>query len=161
MLCQRCKKQAATVHLTEIVNSEKREKHLCERCASSEGVSVKVDEPINELVAKFVLSQANSQEIAQLTCGECGITFVQFRNSGQLGCANDYEVFAEPIAALLERAHEGHTQHVGKIPGGKENKHKRQHQMMKLKNQLQSAVEVEDYERAANLRDQIKTLEEQ
>jgi protein arginine kinase activator len=59
----------------------------------------------------------------------------------------------------MEKAHEGRTQHVGKIPGGKENKHKRQHEIMKIKHDLQDAVEIEDYERAAMLRDKLKGLE--
>lgn len=161
MMCQACKKQAATVHLTEVVNSERRERHLCEPCAAKEGVTGKIPEPINELVAKFVLAQGNTQELAQLTCAECGMTFLQFRNSGLLGCPNDYNVFDEPLSGLLERAHGGQTRHVGKVPGDKENKHKRQHELMRIKPELQQAIEAEDYKRASRLHERIKELEEQ
>jgi len=161
MLCQKCKKQTATVHLTEVINNEKRERHLCQQCASNQGVSVDANEPINQLLAKFVLAQAEAQEIAKLTCSQCGTSFMDFRNSGLLGCPNDYKVFKEPLSGLLERAHEGRTQHVGKVPGGKENKHKRQHQLVRIKAKLDEAVRVEDYELAARLRDEIKALEQQ
>jgi protein arginine kinase activator len=160
MLCQKCKKRTATVHLTEIINNEKCEKHLCEQCAAQDGVTGgKVQEPINQLVAKFVLAQSETRELSQLACPECGMTFLQFRNGGLLGCPNDYDVFREPLAGLLGKAHEGRLQHVGKIPGGRENKHKRQHELMKLRHELQDAVDMEDYERAATLRDKIKGLE--
>ena len=82
------------------------------------------------------------------------------RLRGVLGCPKDYEVFKEPLMGLLEKAHEGRVQHVGKIPGGRENKHKRQHELMRLKRELQDAVEAEDYERAAFLRDKVKILEQ-
>jgi len=160
MLCQHCKKNVATVHLTEIIDSEKREKHLCEQCAMEEGVAVKGQEPINQLVAKFVLSQAQSEEVADLTCDHCGTTFLQFRKVGLLGCPHDYEAFEKPLLPLLERIHEGNTVHVGKVPGGKDNKQKSQHKLLKLKRQLEDAVAMEDYEQAARLRDQIKVLEE-
>jgi protein arginine kinase activator len=160
MLCQLCKKQPATVHLTEVVEGEKRERHMCDQCAAQEGVMGKSQEPVNELVAKFVLAQASARDVAQLTCPECGMTFLQFRNSGLLGCPNDYHVFEKPLLGLLERAHGGRTQHVGKVPGGKENKHKRQHELMILKPDLQRAVDAEDYERAAVLRDKIRKLEQ-
>jgi len=160
MLCQKCKKHPATVHLTEIMNNEKREKHLCEQCATQEGLTDKSQQPINQLEAKFVLAQSEAKELSQLACPECGMTFLQFRNGGLLGCPADYEVFKEPLLGLLEKAHEGRIQHVGKIPGGRENKHKRQHELMKLKRDLQESVDIEDYERAAVLRDKIKGLEQ-
>ncbi len=161
MLCQRCKKNSATFHLTEVVNKEMREKHLCEQCAAQEGEVSPANEPLDQLVKKFVLSHTDAQEIAQLTCDRCGMTFMEFRNSGVLGCPNDYDVFAEPLTALLERAHGGHTQHVAKAPGGRENKHKRQHKLVQLKSRLQDLLEVEDYEQAAALRDEIASLEQQ
>ena len=161
MLCQRCKKRTETYHLTEVIKSEMHEKHLCDQCAAKEGEVIKAQEPLDELVKKFVLAHASSQEVAQLTCPECGMTFMQFKTSGLLGCPNDYEVFKEPLLALLERAHGGRTQHVAKVPGGKENKHKRQHEVMRLKRELDEAVAVEDYERAASLRDEMVKLEDQ
>ena len=159
MLCQRCKKNPATVHLTEIVGSEKRESHLCEKCSVQENLVDQGHEPINELLAQFVIAHTGAQELAQLSCQKCGMTFAQFRNGGLLGCPEDYQAFRKPLLALLERVQEGNTEHVGKVPGKKGQKRKRQHKIMQLQRKLKRAVSVEDYETAAALRDQIEAME--
>jgi len=161
MNCQRCKKNTATVHLTDIVKNEKREKHLCDQCAAEEGITIKTHTPINQILSHFVLQQAGAQELAGLTCENCGTTFVEFRNSGLLGCPNDYDAFEKALVPLLERAHgEGATHHVGKVPKGRTaDSDQRQREIMRLRRELNQAVEREDYETAANLRDQIKAVE--
>lgn len=159
MLCQRCKKHTATVHLTEIVKSEKREKHLCEKCAAEEGVTMKQHVPLNELLTNFLVSQAGAQELGDLTCPECGMSFVEYRNHGLLGCPNDYDVFEKVLGPLIERAHEGGTHHVGKTPKHAGKGESRQRDLMRLRRELDAAVRREDYERAAEIRDQIQTLE--
>lgn len=158
-MCQRCKKNTATVHLTDIVKNEKRERHLCEKCASEEGVTVKQQVPINELLADFVMEQSGARELAKLTCPECGMSFLEFRNSGLLGCPSDYDAFAKALVPLLERAHEGASQHKGKSAtrGGADRE--KQRQVAALQRQLAEAVEKEDYELAAKLRDRMKALE--
>jgi len=85
MLCQRCKKNNATVHLTDIVNGEKREKHLCEDCAAEEGVTVKQHVSITDVLNSFLMSQDAVRELANLRCPDCGLTFVEFRSQGLLG----------------------------------------------------------------------------
>jgi protein arginine kinase activator len=161
MLCQKCKKNQATVHLTDIVKEEKHERHLCDECAQAENVTIKSHTPINELLASFVMNQAGAQELADLKCELCGTTFVEFRNNGLLGCPNDYDVFEEALLPLLERAHgEGATHHVGKAPSGRtEESDTRQRDLQLLRRQLNEAVESEDYEAAAEIRDKIKTLD--
>ena len=159
MVCQRCKKNTATVHLTEIVKNEKREKHLCEKCAVQEGLAVKAPVPINELLASFVGEQAGARELAKMTCPQCGMTFLEFRNRGLLGCPGDYEAFGKVLIPLLERAQEGASQHVGKVPARSGAGQEKQGELMRLRRELAEAVEKEDYELAARLRDQIKALE--
>lgn len=161
MICQRCKKQTATVHLTEIVNAEKRERHLCERCASEEGVTMKQHVPLNELLSNFLVSQAGAQQMADLACPDCGMTFVEYRNHGLLGCPRDYDVFEKVLEPLIERAHEGGTHHVGKAPGpaSEDTTTSKQRDLTRLRRDLAGAIEREDYEKAAELRDRIKTLE--
>ena len=104
MLCQKCKKNTATVHLTDLIKGEKREKHLCEECASEEGVTVKQHVSITDVLNSFLMSQSAIQELANLKCPECGLTFVEFRTQGLLGCPNDYDVFGEPLAAVISKA---------------------------------------------------------
>ena len=162
MKCDNCNK-TATVHLTEIKSGKKIEKHLCEQCAAqNEGLPVKSHMPINELLTNFVMAHSGMQKEQALTCEHCGVTWTEFRQNGLLGCANDYTVFERELTPLLKRAHEDQTHHVGKVPtrrGGTGVPVKRQVDLTKLRRELQKAVEAEDYERAAKLRDQIRQAE--
>lgn len=157
MICQRCKKHKATVHLTDLLKQENA--HLCDRCASEEGVIVKQHTPINELLTSFVMNQAGAQEAADLTCGECGISFAEFRNHGLLGCPEDYDTFDEFLVPLIARVQQDGDHHVGKVPASVGQSDKRQHQLMRLRRDLSHAVEGEDYEAAARLRDELTALE--
>jgi protein arginine kinase activator len=164
MKCDNCNKPA-TVHLTEIKSGKKIEKHLCEQCAAqSEGLSPKTHMPINELLTNFVMAHSGLQNKQQegLVCEQCGITWAEFRQSGLLGCEQDYAVFEKELTPLLQRAHEGSAHHVGKAPtrrGGTGVPAKRTPDFSKLRKELARAVETEDYERAAKLRDQIRQAE--
>ena len=162
MKCDNCNK-TATVHLTEIKHGKKIEKHLCEQCAAqNEGLPVKSHTPINELLTNFVMAHSGLQKEVGHACENCGITWAEFRQGGLFGCANDYQVFEKDLTPLLQRAHEGATHHVGKVPtrrGGSGVPMKRQIDLTKLRKELAKAVEAEDYERAAKLRDQIRTAE--
>jgi len=85
MLCQQCKKQTATVHLTDLVQGEKRERHLCEDCANSEGVVVKQPVSINDVLNSFLMSQASVQEMARVKCPDCGINLCRVPQPGPAG----------------------------------------------------------------------------
>jgi protein arginine kinase activator len=162
MKCDNCNK-TATVHLTEIKHGKKIEKHLCEQCAAqNEGLPVKSHTPINELLTNFVMAHSGLTKEVGHACDNCGITWAEFRQGGLFGCANDYQVFEKDLTPLLQRAHEGATHHVGKVPtrrGGSGVPMKRQIDLTKLRKELAKAVEAEDYERAAKLRDQIRQAE--
>jgi protein arginine kinase activator len=161
-LCERCKKAKATFHLTNIDRSQaKVERHLCDRCAAEEGLlqTPKTTIDLNELLENFIASGKSAADLSNLVCERCGISYVEFRNQGLLGCANDYETFREQIGRLLERTHDGATHHVGKAPKAVAVVRKPQHDIRRLKRQLDEAVAAEDYERAAELRDRIRELE--
>lgn len=166
MKCDNCNKPA-TVHLTEIRNGKKIEKHLCEQCAAaSEGLpAVKAHTPINELLTNFVMAHSGLQKEVGTTCEHCGITWAEFRQHGLFGCEHDYDLFEKDLTPLLQRAHESATHHTGKVPtraggttGGVPKKRKTI-DVAKLKKELQRAIENEDYERAAQLRDAIREAE--
>lgn len=161
MLCQHCKKQTATVHLTDLVKGEKRERHLCEACASQEGVIVKQHVSVPDLLNSFLMSQSGVQELARLRCPDCGMTFMEFRSHGLLGCPNDYEVFGEQLGSIIERAQEGRTHHIGKSPGQAIADNSTERERLSLQRELRDAVENEDYERAARLRDRLAELQSQ
>jgi protein arginine kinase activator len=162
MKCDNCNK-TATVHLTEIKHGKKIEKHLCEQCAAqNEGLPVKSHTPINEQLNNYVMAHSGLTKEVGPACDNCGITWAEFRQGGLFGCANDYQVFEKDLTPLLQRAHEGATHHVGKVPtrrGGSGVPMKRQIDLTKLRKELAKAVEAEDYERAAKLRDQIRQAE--
>jgi len=164
MKCENCN-NSATVHLTEIKGGKKIEKHLCENCAAQlEGIgSMKGHQPINELLTNFVMAHSGLTKEQGLQCDACGITWAEFRQGGLLGCANDYKVFERELAPLIQRAHEGATHHIGKVPTRKGAvgvpAKRRTPDTERLKKDLARAVEAEDYERAAKLRDQIRQAE--
>jgi protein arginine kinase activator len=168
MKCDTCNR-TATVHLTEIRNGKQVEKHLCEECAAqSEGMPglMKGHTPINELLTNFVMAHSGLQKEMNTTCEHCGASWAEFRQNGLFGCEHDYEAFDKDLTPLLQRAHEGATHHVGKVPAragavSAAGRPKRKLvDIARLRKELAKAVEVEDYERAAKLRDQIRQAEE-
>ena len=156
--CDKCDKHA-TIHLTDIVDGKKNEVHLCEECAAAEGLTVKASVPLSQLLEEFVLQKSASPDQPEPACDVCGMTFSEFRRKSLLGCPNDYDVFAEQLEPLLERAHGGATQHVGRVPAKTGADQKKQNEILRLRGALRAAITAEQYERAARLRDQIKELE--
>jgi len=164
VVCQRCNQAQATVHITDTI-PEKRERHLCEDCAEKEGVIIKQKHhTTNEILQQFIkhkVGAAVAGELESLACPQCGTTLRDFQTNGQLGCPHDYVVFQNFLMPLIERAHEGATHHVGKVPQTAETLVKRQTGIMRLRRELQEAIEQENYERAARVRDQIRDMETQ
>jgi len=160
--CQRCKKAVATVHLTEIERGEKRERHLCDRCAAEEGVKVQQQHvSLNELLTSFVIQQSGVQQLAQMTCAQCGTTFADFRNAGLLGCPACYDGFEKALIPLMERAHGGATRHIGKSPrANRAPRPDRTQELERLRRELDAAIKNENFEQAAQLRDALKSLGE-
>ena len=125
-----------------------------------QGITVKSPVPINALLEDFIKHQVASQELADLTCPECGMDFLQYRQQGVLGCPHDYDAFEKALAPLIAQAHEQSAKHVGKVPSKASSSEKRQNLILKLHRELDDAVENEEYESAASLRDQLKELEQ-
>ena len=155
MKCQKCY-NPATLHITEIVSEDQFEElHLCENCAQKylyepqQKGGKPQPEPTREEEGLF-----NQHE-----CSECGIKFVEFRNTGRLGCPHDYREFREELLPLLENIH-GETKHCGKTPRRQPQNQQAMAELLHLRNKLKQAVTKEDYEEAARLRDKIRQLEE-
>lgn len=166
MICESCKHNLATVHLTEIVQKYKKETHLCEECARSRGLPASkpefsVKEYLGEL-SKAEPAAATAQKPAPAEqfepCPACGITYAEFKAAGRFGCWRDYEHFKRGVVPLLEKIH-GATQHRGRVPQRLGERLEREKQLADLQRQLAEAIEREEYERAAQLRDRIKSLE--
>jgi len=163
-LCDACGGPGAIVHLTQVVDNETRTTHLCEKCAAEKGIQTSAP-PSNLHLADFLAkmggddpsSPDRSQE--DLTCPFCGLSTAGFKDLGRLGCPQCYPTFESYLRGLLRRIHGG-TQHVGKVylppdPSASD----REKRLETLKRKLARAVNTEDFERAAELRDQIRTLE--
>jgi protein arginine kinase activator len=156
--CQKCQK-AATLHITEVSNFEMEEElHLCEECAQK---YLYGGTPNFSNKGGFGGEEEadDREQVGQRTCSSCGIKFVEFRNSGRLGCPHDYEAFRADLLPLLENIH-GETRHRGKVPRRLPQSKQMQSELMHLRRQLNQAVTREAYEEAAQLRDRIRQLEE-
>src|SRR5688572_13390642 len=161
MVCDSCGQGEAKVHLTEIKNNQMMTSHLCEQCAAAKGVETN-EGSINFPLSDFLAQMGDAPEpssASEATCGFCGLTFAAFRDTGRLGCPHCYATFETHLRGLLRRIHGG-TQHVGKVylpsdPTASE----RAKRLEGLRRRLLRAVESEDFERAAEIRDLIRALE--
>lgn len=150
--------------MTEIIDGTRTEMHICEQCAQEQGVAVKSQIPLKELLSNLLAVQPADEELSglldkDLSCPECGLTLEQFRKDGVLGCPHDYEVFEKVLVPLIEKAHSGKSLHRGKVPSKMPADKKKKLQLSNLRRQLAAAVQQEDYETAAKLRDKINKLE--
>jgi protein arginine kinase activator len=167
MQCQHCKEHTATIHLTEINNGQRIETHLCESCAREQGLAVKNQIPLNELLSTLLAIQGPPQGASggddimldDIECPFCGMTLKRFRKELLLGCAHDYDVFGKVLQPIIERSQGGNTTHQGKVPSKVPADRKKQVGLVSLRRQLDVAVKAEDYEKAAELRDKIKRLQ--
>ena len=163
MTCDQCGSGDAVVHLTQIVNNQMSTFHLCEKCAAEKGLEItpeSVSFPLTDFLAQMGEGSASSDEPTEdLRCTFCGLGFKDFRETGRLGCPHCYASFEGQLRGLLRRIH-GSTQHMGKVylppdPSATD----LQKRLDTLRRKLQRAVETEDFERAARLRDEIRAME--
>ncbi len=167
MKCQKCDKPA-TYHITELAAGKPMELHLCEEHAreyltqSTPGESSAVGGMAEALAHQLAVGQAAEElaELDQQSCPVCGITFYEFRNQGRLGCPFDYECFAKQLEPLILNIH-GETEHVGKVPRRGPAESERRTQLIRMRREMKEAVAEERYERASQLRDEIRRIEGQ
>src|SRR6267142_3810881 len=160
MLCDICKQNVATVHLTQMVEGKTKKVDLCETCSKEKGV----DDPTGFSLADLLLGLGAAQEMAQSTaggpelkCPGCGFTQADFKKTGRLGCADCYTTFAEGLEGLLKTMHKG-TRHTGKVPQSLQQSRNQAERMKVLQKKLAKAVEDENFEQAALLRDEIRQM---
>ncbi len=158
MKCENCNERDATVHYTEINGTEKRESHLCEECYRQKLMPVQPAVDLAEMLKGLIRGTAQERSAAsEAICPTCGISMAEFRASGRLGCPDDYRVFRETLGPLIEKLqHE--ARHVGRVPKEAGRHLDRKNRLIRLRRDLERAVQREDYERAAKLRDDIRKL---
>jgi protein arginine kinase activator len=137
--------------------------HLCEQCAPEQGIAIKSQIPLNELLSDLLSVQPSDDELfsalEEASCPHCGFNLDEFRKEPVLGCPYDYEVFEKSLMPIIKKAHDGKTTHCGKIPSKTPKDAKKQMELLKLRSQLEAAVQNEDYELAVELRDKINKYE--
>jgi protein arginine kinase activator len=173
MNCQECNQRPATLHFTKIVNGEKTEVHLCEKCAQEKGEMFMLNGgsgfTFNNLLAGLLNIESSFQKPSKSTfkqeeilqCERCGMSFPQFVKVGRFGCSHCYETFQDQLKPVLRRLHSGNWAHNGKIPkrmGGGIHLRKK---VEELKNELRTAISKEEFESAAKIRDEIRSLEKE
>lgn len=172
MLCQNCQKNEATTHIKRVINGEATESHLCEDCARELGFDGFFDDfsfGIPNIFSSFFKDSAFALAGAKSElCEKCGSSFDDIIRSGMVGCADCYSRFYDRLLPSIQRIH-GRTGHVGKtpieytkvedVPAKEEKKELSAEDKIKnLEAQMQRAVEEQNFEQAAALRDEIKKL---
>ena len=160
MLCEKCGKNKAAMHIRSVVNGKVFEKHLCNHCAILDGYNDLTSNDLSQMLFSAIdnkQSAVQQHKVAQCKC--CGMTFADISKSGKCGCAECYTTFYEELLPYLKRVH-GSTQHIGKIPQT-ENQTTESNidKVNKLRDYLNLLIKEEKYEQAAVVRDQIKALE--
>jgi protein arginine kinase activator len=167
MLCQQCQEREAVVHLTQIAGGQVATHHLCERCAAEKGVESPASltkTPVGNFLAslgkELSVPAALDANGAAEACPSCGATLEDFRASGRVGCATCYRVFEIPLRDLLRRLH-GSSRHYGEryVSAGEAVAPADGPDLIKLREQLRLAIETENFELAAELRDRLKVTE--
>ncbi|MBA4071731.1 MAG: hypothetical protein C0497_07855 [Gemmatimonas sp.] len=159
MLCDQCRERDAVVHLTQIIEAEVTQLHLCEKCAAAKGIETTVAMPKHPLgdFLHAVQQQASPAAGDQVRCAYCQTSLRDFRASGRLGCAQCYTAFEGALRELLRRVH-GAARHRGReyeAPAADN----AASELEQLRERLQQAVAAEEFELAATLRDQIRSFE--
>jgi protein arginine kinase activator len=161
MVCDSCKERDAVVHLTQIVENAVTQLHLCEKCAAEKGVETTVAMPKHPLAGLLQAAQQQVQ-VAQgdaVRCTFCSATLRDFKASGRLGCAHCYGAFESSLRELLRRVH-GNSRHVGRrYEPPRPEAFERDTTLGELRDRLRRAIESEQFELAADLRDRIRVME--
>lgn len=170
MICEKCKKNDATVHITKIINGVKQEYNLCDVCASkinemnfvdvnkiNIGNTFTVQDLLGGIIDYVNQSTKNTANYVP-ACKNCGMSYAEFKKTGLMGCSECYSSFSSSLTPIIKRV-QGNVEHVGKIPkkSGKEILGKRR--LLKLREELNRAINSEEYEKAAEIRDEIREIQ--
>lgn len=176
MLCQKCHKKTASVFISSIINGQETRMYLCSDCAKDYPLfDFNFQEPfsIKDVMDKFKINEDSSSgdegenllatdkdsKDKEIICPNCYSTYEEYRETGKLGCSRCYEAFEEQIKPILKNIY-GYEEYIGKIPKKDDSHIYISNEIRILKEDLNRAVEQEEYEKAANIRDKIKDLEQ-
>ncbi len=165
MMCDRCGQRQATIYLTKVMNGNKTELHLCKQCAEEGDSEFFKDISLVNILANLASAQQKQMPAEPpVVCPDCGFNLDRFRREGRVGCEQCYRQFSGELIPMMRRIH-GSLQHTGKRPGLSAPtriamaEKRKPNRIDELRAQLKLAIKSEDYEKAAGLRDEIRSLE--
>lgn len=169
MLCEKCKQREAVTHIRQNINGVQSEINLCENCAAE--ISGKFENEYGKLFSDFgfgidsMLGSIFGQDFVSENllsdnserCPMCNTPLSAIRKTGNAGCSKCYEVFRSQFMPLISRIH-GKTVHNGRIPASVEANISVKTKIDELEKELKNAVETQEFEKAAKIRDEINAL---
>jgi len=171
MLCEKCKKNEAKINLITVVNGQKHEIWLCENCVKDvssipffSSIGQNANFPFQDMLTGMLSNfdstkvEMDNNKIKEIVCSNCGLTYDEFKKTGKLGCSDCYEEFKVVLEPRIKSLQAG-VKHIGKIPNMKGVELIRRRKLKGLKEEMQKLILTEEYERAAIVRDEIRTLE--
>ncbi|MBR3120177.1 UvrB/UvrC motif-containing protein [Oceanobacillus profundus] len=170
MECQECHERPATLHVKQVINGQETKVSMCETCAKKKGYITYPEEGYSlhdlltglfnfDTIKMTSMSDNQLNQVKELQCSKCGMTFSKFKQVGKFGCAHCYESFASKLEPIFRRVHSGNTKHFGKIPKRAGSGLQLKKQLKSYREELQQLIEAEAFEEAAKVRDKIKALE--
>lgn len=177
MLCDNCKKNDACMHITQINGNNKIDRYLCEECAAKYGDFIMQEHSenqpeifsVNDFLSGIFNNSPHDPQTTpanepsageEYACPSCGMTYMDFTRSGKIGCGTCYNTFRNRLEPLLRRIH-GSSKHTGKIPHRAGKTLNIQQELALLRKQIETYVDSEEYEKAAQVRDCIRRLEKE
>ena len=155
-LCQYCGKREAKIHFTELRDGKKTEMHICEQCAQEKNMALAFPAVLSQLVKGGPVAPRETEAVPA-ACPGCGLAYAEFKAKGRLGCPRCYAAFGPVLIPLLEKVH-GAAAHRGKTPERVKGALASRRELKEIEAQLDAAVENEEYEKAAQLRDRIREM---
>ncbi len=161
MLCQNCGKREATTHIKRVINGETTQTYLCSECAAELGYTDGFSDfgmNFGDIFASLLGEGIRGRTTAIKRCENCGSSFADISKSGKIGCAECYKTFYDELLPTIQRIH-GRAYHNGKTVTDSVIEVENENPVDKLRNEMKTAVSEENFERAAQLRDEIKRIE--
>ncbi len=164
MLCEKCNERPASIFVKQIMNGEIKEMHLCHECAQTMEMQLSFDNFFKEMLGNLFVDHPSGipkgfKTVDSYKCGNCGLTYDSFKKTGRFGCNECYNKFRNQLSAVFKTV-QGSSEHQGKIPHKSGAAIISARKIENLKQALSKAIEQEEYEEAARLRDEIKSLKE-
>jgi len=154
MRCEICKQNEATVSINHVAEGQVAKLNICESCAAQKGLNLQMAVPLlTDMILGLGGKKDAAKDAAEKKCPVCRMKRSEFRKTSLLGCAACYDAFADEVSSFLESMQKG-SLHKGKVPTGQ----RISLELVELQKSLHKAVHEQDFERAAQLRDQMQDL---